>query len=52
VWARERRDDDPVEFFANSALREEGFEIERQRDYSGSPALTICLCDTDAILNW
>jgi len=33
-WARrERRDIDLVEFFANSPLCEEGFEIERARDY-------------------
>ena len=33
-WARrERRNGDLVEFFANSPLREEGFELERQRDY-------------------
>lgn len=33
-WARrERRHGDLVEFFANSPLREEGVEIERQRDY-------------------
>jgi antitoxin Phd len=33
-WTRlERRDGDLVEFFANSLLREEGFQIERQRDY-------------------
>jgi len=33
-WSRrERRDTGLVEFFANSPLREEGLEIERQRDY-------------------
>jgi antitoxin Phd len=33
-WTRlERRDGDLVEFFANSPLREEGFQIERRRDY-------------------
>lgn len=33
-WTRrERRHDDLVDFFANSPLREEGIEIERQRDY-------------------
>ena len=30
---RERRRGDLVDFFANSPLREEGIEIERQRDY-------------------
>ena len=30
---RERRCGDLVDFFANSPLREEGIEIERQRDY-------------------
>jgi prevent-host-death family protein len=30
---RERRHSDLVDFFANSPLREEGIEIERQRDY-------------------
>ena len=30
---RERRSGDLVDFFANSPLREEGIEIERQRDY-------------------
>ena len=33
-WVRrERRCGDLVDFFANSPLREEGIEIERQRDY-------------------
>jgi prevent-host-death family protein len=33
-WTRrERRHGDLVDFFANSPLREEGIEIERQRDY-------------------
>jgi prevent-host-death family protein len=33
-WTRrERRDGDLAEFFANSPLREDGLEIERQRDY-------------------
>jgi hypothetical protein len=33
-WTRrERRDGDLAEFFANSPLREEGFEMERPRDY-------------------
>ena len=33
-WARrERHRGDLVDFFANSPLRQEGIEIERQRDY-------------------
>jgi prevent-host-death family protein len=33
-WMRcERRRGDLVDFFANSPLREEGIEIERQRDF-------------------
>ena len=33
-WVRrERRRGDLVDFFANSPFREEGIEIERQRDY-------------------
>jgi len=30
---RERRHGDLVDFFANSPLREEGIDIERQRDF-------------------
>ena len=33
-WTRcERRRDDLVDFFAKSPLRDEGIDIERQRDY-------------------
>jgi hypothetical protein len=30
----ERRNGDLVEFFVNSPLREDGLQIERQRDYA------------------